>query len=597
MRHWAMIVAAMWAGLVCADARAEVRVHHIFDSNMVIQRDKPVRVWGWAEAGEAVSVQFAGQRKAATADKDGKWAVELDAMPASSQGRALSAKGKANTVAYDNILVGDVWLLGGQSNMEDELEGVYHGDVEVASADRPSIRLMTIPAVASGKPLSDFPRVNEFNGWTGRHEMKGYWFVCSPKTVNRFSAIGYIFGRRLHLATKVPIGLIDAARGGTTVEAWTSRPMLATIPEARGLLKEWDERIAAYDPAKSLQARVQRWERDTERRKKQGKPPQPKPTKPDPSPADNPNNPGASFQGMIGLFGGFAIKGAIFNHGYNNALGDSRPKLYAKVLNAMIRDWRRAFADEKMPFGIVELTPGGRPQTLENFETQMIDPAMFIREGQLKAYRDLPDVGFVCAYDQQVPWYHPHKKVLLGERIARWALATRYGLRVGWQPALCTSSKKQDRRIVLTFDRSVQTHDGRPMEGFAIAGVDRRFVPARATYAVVGKDNRGRDRVDTKKVEVRSDLVPDPVAVRYAWARNPLGNLVNSAHHERILPVPSFRTDDWDWHEAPFGRGGTPEHNEYRKWLNDLRKQARESAKRRPVEQAELILKQARKEK
>jgi sialate O-acetylesterase len=186
---------------------------------------------------------------------------------------------------------------------------------------------------------------------------------------------------------------------------------------------------------------------------------------------------------------------------------------------------------------------------------------------------------------------------LLGERIARWALATQYGLPVGWQPALCTSSKKQAQRIALTFDRAVQTHDGRPMEGFAIAGADQRFVPASAAYAIVGKDDRGRDRVDTKMVEVWSDLVAEPVAVRYAWARNPLGNLVNSAHQERILPVPAFRTDDWDWHDAPFGRGGTPEHSEHSKWMSNLRKQAEESAKRRPVEQAELILKQAKKEK
>jgi len=452
------MVLAICAGSICGVAPAEVRVHHIFDSNMVLQREKPIRVWGWAEAGEPVRVEFAGQRKTATAGRDGKWAVELDRLPASDRPRIFVVKGKSNTVTCDNVLVGDVWILGGQSNMEDVLESVYHGDVEVASANFPKLRLITIPVCASPKPVDDFPRINEYNAWTSRYERKGSWFVSSPETAKRFSAIGYVFGRRLHMAGRVPIGLIDASRGGTTVEAWTSRGMLSTIAEAEALLKEWDARIAAYDPQKSLQDRIRGWERDTERRKKEGKAPRPKPTEPAPSPAVNANNPGASYNGMLAVFAGLAVKGAIFNQGYNNALGNARPALYAKAFNAMIRDWRRTFRDEQMPFGIVELTAGGRPQTLENFEVTMIDPAPFIREGQFKASRDLPHVGFACAYDQQVPWYHPHKKVQLGERIARWALATQYGLKLGYEPAGCTSSERAGRRMVLTFDRAVQTH-------------------------------------------------------------------------------------------------------------------------------------------
>ncbi|KPK48353.1 MAG: hypothetical protein AMK72_07155 [Planctomycetes bacterium SM23_25] len=594
MKRYVAMVLAVCAGSICGIALAEVRVHHIFDSNMVLQRDKPVRAWGWAETSESVCVEFAGQKKTTAADKNGKWAVELEPVPANAQPQTLVVRGRANSVRFENVLVGDVWVLGGQSNMEDVLEGVYHGDVEVASAHFPAVRLITIPVCASPEAVEDFPRINEFNAWTNRHEMKGSWFVCSPETVKRFSAIGYVFGRRLHMAGQVPIGLIDASRGGTTVEAWTSRGMLSTIPEAEPLLKEWDAKIAAYDPDKSLQDRIRGWEKDTEKRKKEGKEPQPKPTEPAPGPAVNPNNPGASYNGMLGVFGGFAVKGAIFNQGYNNALGNARPALYAKALNAMIRDWRRTFRDEQMPFGIVELTAGGSPQTPENFERMMIDPAPFIREGQFKASRDLPGVGFACAYDQQVPWYHPHKKVQLGERIARWALATQYGLKLGYEPAVCTSSEKAGRRMVLTFDRAVQTHDGRPIEGFAVAGPDRRFYPAKAEYVVIGKDDRGRDRQDRQKLEVWSDLVADPAAVRYAWARNPLGNLVNSQHHERILPVPSFRTDDWDWQDAPFPDRGTPEADEHRQWLNNLRKQAEEWARRRPTEEAEAILKQTK---
>ena len=292
---------------------------------------------------------------------------------------------------------------------------------------------------------------------------------------------------------------------------------------------------------------------------------------------------------MIAAFAPLSVKGAIFNQGYNNALGDARPALYAKTIQAMIQDWRRTFQDENMPFGIVELTAGGQPQTLENFELMTLDPAPFIREGQFKASRELPHVGFACAYDQQVPWYHPHKKVQLGERIARWALATQYGIRLGYKPAIVTAAKPKGGRMVLTFDRYVQTHDGRPVVGFAVAGADQRFHPAQVSYAIIGKDNRGRDREDRKTLEVWSDLVEAPVAVRYAWARNPLGNLVNGQHHERILPVPSFRTDDWDWPEAPFGPEGRGQTGRLRA---EMRKQATEQNQKRRLREVRLLLKQ-----
>ncbi|NQU25487.1 MAG: hypothetical protein HQ567_29740 [Candidatus Nealsonbacteria bacterium] len=569
--------------------QAEVRVHHVFDNNMVVQREKPVRVWGWADAGEAVTVQFAGQTKAAAAGADRTWSVDLDPLEACDEGRVLTVKGKANTVKYENVLVGDVWVLGGQSNMEDTISYVYHGDVEVASANLPAIRLLTIPVGATPKPQTDFPRIDEFNAWTNQTEKKGSWAVCSPETVHRFSAIGYVFGRRLHLAGKVPIGLIDASVGGTTAEAWTTRATLAAMSEAAPLLAEWDERIAAWDPKKDLQGRIERWEKETEKRKAEGRELQPKPDDLRPGPAFDRNNPGASYNGMIAPFAGFSVTGAIFNQGYNNALGDARPSLYAKTFQAMIRDWRGAFRDENMPFGIVELTAGGAPQTLENFELRMLDAAPFVREAQFKAYRELPHVGFACAYDQQVPWYHPHKKVQLGERIARWALATRYDVELGWEPAICTDAKSEGDRMVLTFDRVVQTHDGRPIAGFAVAGEDKQFVPARVRYAVVGKDDRGRDREDRKILEVYSELVEQPVAVRYAWARNPLGNLVNGQHHERILPVPSFRTDNWNWPEAGFGPDARGESGRVR---GEMRKQAEEHNRQRRLRAAKLLVEQ-----
>ncbi|MDH3584614.1 MAG: sialate O-acetylesterase [Phycisphaerae bacterium] len=572
------------AALACCitAVQAEVTVHHIFDSNMVLQRDKPVKIWGWATRDEAVSVEFGGQTGQAKGDANGAWSVQLDPMKASGEGRSLVVKGPSNAIELKNVLVGDIWLCGGQSNMEDVLESIYHGDVEVASAHHPLIRLMTIPVKATPDAQKNFERLNEYNSWTRRHEEKGSWKMCSPETVNRFSAIGYIFGRRLHLAGRVPIGLIDNSVGGTTVEGWTSRQSLLAIAEAKPLVAEWDAKITAFDPSQDLAERVTRWEKDTQRRKAKGEKPQLRPEQ-RPGPAYDRNNPAASFNGMLDSFRGFALKGIIFNQGYNNALGNTRPNLYTKTFQAMIGDWRRTFGDEKLPFGIVALTAGAPPQTMDNFELKMVDAAPYIREAQFKAYRELEGIGWTSAYDQQVPWYHPHKKLQLGERLARWALATQYGIRLGHEPAICTESKITGDRIVLTFDRLIKVQDNRPIAGMAIAGEDRNFYAARAAFAVKGKDKHGRDQLDYQRVEVWSPLVAEPKAVRYAWARCPLGNLANSAHHERFIPVPSFRTDDWGWEDAPFGSEERSVSG--RRW-SEARKQAEANMKKRKLHEA-----------
>jgi len=562
----------------------EVRVHHIFGDNMVLQRDKPVRIWGWAERSETVKVSFCNIEKVTKAGSDGTWEVFLPPLKADNKGRKLRVSGPGGDLVFNNVVVGDIWICGGQSNMEDPISGVYHGDAEVASAHFPLIRFFTMPFRPSPEPEKDFQRIDEYNAWTKQTEKKGWWFPCSPETVKKFSAIGYIFGRRLHLATQVPIGLIDASVGGTTAEAHCSRDFLERIPQARALLNQWDK---ADREKKDSARKIESWKKESEKRKARGLPPLPKPKGVRPQPTYDRNNPGAIFNGMIAPLEGFSVRGAIFNQGFNNALADARPKLYALTFQAVIRSWRKNFRDQELSFGIVELTAGGQPQTLDNFEIRMVDPAPFIREGQLKAFLALPQVGFVCAYDQQVPWYHPHKKVILGERLARWALDTLYGIRLPWRPALLKEWKREGNRILLTFDKPVRTHDGRPFEGFAVADKERRFYPGQAEYLTVFGP-KGRKREDRRKLCVYSELVKEPAAVRYAWARNPLGNVVNDAHFERIIPVPCFRTDDWDWPEAGFGREGVMQA---RKLRAEALRAAREQNRRRRLLEAELLLK------
>ena len=226
----------------------------------------------------------------------------------------------------------------------------------------------------------------------------------------------------------------------------------------------------------------------------------------------------------------------------------------------------------------------------------MVDSGPFIREGQFKASQELKNVCFMPAYDQQMGWFHPHRKFELGERLARWGLNTQYGFeRIGWKPVACTESQGKGDHFILTFDDSITVVDGRPIVGFAIAGEDRHFVPANAVLAPVNEDDEENDEVrrHDNKLKIWSPLVKEPVAVRYAWARNPLGNVVNEEHFECVIPIPSFRTDDWDWPETPFrtdGRDAEEKHSDKR---DEMRRNAQRWVKERMVLEARQTLESA----
>ncbi|MCP4311534.1 MAG: sialate O-acetylesterase [Bacteroidetes bacterium] len=564
--------------LVSTTLHSQVRPHHIFDNNMVLQREKPVQIWGWSAPGEMVKVEFNGQVKSSVATDQGEWHLFLDPMPASAEPKDLIVSAKNSSRVFTNVLVGDLWILGGQSNMEFDLSRIFHGDTEIASANFPEIRLLTVPKAAGREALKDFERINEYDSWNDRYDEKGYWFICSPERVKTFSGLGYIFGKRLYMASQIPIGLIDASRGGTTLESWISPDKLCAMPENKALLNQWQERVDTYDPDENLKTRISNWEKRSASRKKQGLETGPKPTKPSPSPALDHNFPGSSYNGMVAVIAGLSVKGAIFHHGYNNALSDARPGLYAVNFNALIADWRDSFSDESMPFGIIELSAGGTPQTLDNFESRMVDAAPYIREGQLQTFLNLEDVGFASAYDQQVNWYHPQKKVELGERIARWALSTQYGFDLSWEPAAVMGVEIMDETLLITFSQEVKTSDDRPIDGFAVADSSGRFYPAWASYFETGEFQRGKPVYDKKRLVVGCPLVPDPVAVRYAWARNPLGNLVNAK--DRIIPIPLFRSDHWDYPEAPYGN---QEFDAHRERLRTLGQQAEAQTRNRII--------------
>ena len=567
---------------------------------MVIQRDKDLRVWGWAEKSEEVTVEFDGQAKKAIAGDDGLWSVVFGPFKANSTPQVMTIKGAGNTIALKNVLIGDVWLLGGQSNMEHELVSIYEADMEVPSAHYPEIRYMSIPQLQYDSPRDDIERFHQFSGWDRSIKKRAMWEVCSPQTVRHFCGIGYLFGRRLHVISRVPIGLVDVSRGGTTVETWTSMDSLKKIPEAEGMMAEADQkriqREKNFNAEADLQERIRVWGIESGERAKLDLQPIPKPTGLRSGPDADKHDPSACYNATIAPLRGMVLKGIIFNQGHNNADENCRPALYAKAIKAMIGDWRNVFGAEDLPFGIIAFVSGGSPQTLDNFEAMGIaDAAPFIREAQFAAFKELQNVGFTASYDQQMTFYHTYNKRPLAERMARWALNTQYGVGTGWRPAQLVSHEKQGNTIVLKFDRAVQQtgQNGRPIEGMAIAGMDRHFYPASARFAVI-KDKDNRDVTDHTRVVVWNDLIPDPQAVRYAWARNPLGNLCNSAHMERLIPVPTFRTDNWPIAFGPEYDSGKAEGiaKEAKGDLQVLKKLAAELARKRKRQEAVMLYQQ-----
>ena len=373
---------------------------------------------------------------AAAAGEDRRWQVTLPAQAANAEPGTLVVEAGAERLELGNVLVGDVWVLGGQSNMEFELAKVENGALEIASANYDQIRILTVPYGKSAEPRLGFPRLHEWSDWFGRHFRKGDWDVCTPEVARELSAIGYVFARRVHMASGVPIGVIDASRGGTTVESWTPRGVLDEMSSdpVKAKLDEWDRKLAEWDAEADLANRVERHRQRMARFEKEGRAVSERDRVPPadlkPGPKADQNLPGACFAGMLQPLAGLSVKGAIFHQGYNNALDGMRGvRLYRDVFPVMIAEWRRAFGDEEMPFGILSQCTDGYPQTRDDYLEKMLNAGIHIRAEHYRTFLDLHEggdrnIGFASTYDLRRRWYHPQVKVPAGERIARWALST-----------------------------------------------------------------------------------------------------------------------------------------------------------------------------
>ena len=584
-------------------------VANVFQSNMVLQRDKPLNIWGWADPGETVTLSFAGQQVQAKAAADRSWQVTLTPIPANNTPQTMTVKGKSATLKLENILVGDVWVLGGQSNMEFPISNVDDGELEIVSANFPQIRLLTVPQGKGFASVHSFERLHEWSDWSSRHFRKGDWDVCSPETVTEFSAIGYIFGRRVHMASRVPIGLIDASIGGTTLETWTPEEVLKKIDgtETRAMLKDWADRIATFDPQADLKARVTAYENRMKNLQARGQaiPADSKPpTDLRPGPVADRNRPGYCYAGVIQPLRGLAVAGALFHQGYNNAFnGSAGARMYYQVFAKMIAAWRETFGDSQMPFCIISLCTDQPPQTRENFLAPMYDAGIYIREAQYQTFCDLrkagdKTIGFASSFDLRKAWYHPQIKIPVGERAAKWALATRYQLLKGrdaeawWLPPTIEKVEITGGTMRLAMSTEVKTRDDSDgkLLGFAIAGKDRRFYPAEVNwFADATRDSGNRPQLNRSVLVLTNRFVPEPVHYRYAWARNPMGNIVNN----RGVPLAAQRSDDWILEETPVKivtPKDMPADAVRRQVANQLRKELERDDLDRRVQEAEVTL-------
>ncbi|MDE0838620.1 MAG: DUF1080 domain-containing protein [Kiritimatiellae bacterium] len=500
------------AAVLCASvAQADVWMPSVFSDNMVLQRGKTVPVWGWAEPGEKVTVEFGGQKKTASADKGGKWMVRLDVMKASTAGRTLVVSEQGAGIKFTNVVVGEVWLCSGQSNMEWRLNQCESKAEAMARADYPLIRLFNVANKASALPMRD---------------VSGTWQVCSPDTVGAFSGVGFFFGERLFKEIDVPIGLIGSEWGGTRIEPWTPP---AGFSSHKSLEEDAtfivDAKVKHIDALKQYDMGIVRtWadEADAALASDKDIPEFPQLPKGDIYGGGHPGKPTALFNGMIAPLVPYAMRGTIWYQGESNS-GDGM--LYRDRMEALITSWRTLWGGEPFQFYYVQLCPFYC--TYGNFGLQGI------WEAQTAALA-IPNTGIAGTSDIAQPWtWHPRNKFDVGNRLALWALAKDYRQKdIVYSGPILKSMKIKRGKAIVRFDHAAEglkSIDGEPLSYLVIAGEDKVFYNADV-------------EIDGAKLILSSKQVREPIAVRYGWCQTAEPNLGNSAG----LPAIAFRTDDWE---------------------------------------------------
>jgi len=473
---------------VCAHAAegAVLKCPRVFGSNMVLQRQKPVPIWGRAAPGKTVSVSFAGQEKTGTAGPDGRWTVTLDKMEANAKGQTLIVRSADERIEMTDVLVGEVWLASGQSNMAWILSATSMPEEVLEKLNRPLIRILAVDEVTSLTPLDD---------------LKGKWLVLNAESASHVSGVASYFAMYLQEQLQIPIGILDSSRGGTRIETWTPAEGFDLVPE----LKEHADQVRA------LQAGAD----------KRGHPKW---------------TPAANYNAMIHPMVGTALRGAIWYQGESNT-GDGL--IYEKKMQALAGGWRSLWKQGDFPFYFVQLAP---------WERHRAHQIGLIWEAQLRASRSIPNSGMVVTTDiGDIQDVHPRNKKDVGKRLALWALAkdypeTRMSSALGnckagdkaanlvYSGPLYSGYKVTGNRVIISFDHA---ESGLAFKGDALRAItikgegDKRFVPAVAT-------------IDGSTLVVTHPEGKTPFHVRIGWEPSAQPNLMN----KQGLPASPFRTDN-----------------------------------------------------
>jgi sialate O-acetylesterase len=482
---------------------AQVKLPALVSDNMVLQQNAKVNLWGWASPNEKINIQleWSGAVIETTANADGNWKIAVDTPGASEKGYTITINAN-NKIVLNNVLIGEVWICSGQSNMYfpvGKKEGTWKTGVknyqeEVKNASFPNIRLFTVLTNASPKPLDD---------------VMGSWKTCSPESINTFSAVAYFFGRELYQKLNVPIGLISTSWGGTKAEAWTSQNVLekdiAFLPILQQDAKNeklYQEKLEAYYLA-SINQQIASAANA------------PKPELKKPKKEANKTS-YVLYNAMLYPLINYTMKGVIWYQGESNS---GQANLYRTLFPAMVKNWRDDWKQGDFPFYYVQITPH-KGQTPD------------IREAQLLSLKTIPNSGMAVTTDVgDANNIHPIDKQTVGHRLALLARAKTYNEnKLVYSGPIYNTMKIKKQKVQLFFDYadSGLKKEGETLKEFEIAGEDQIFYPADA-------------KIDGKTIVVSSSKVKNPAAVRFAWKAVPEPNLFNNEN----LPASPFRTDDW----------------------------------------------------